>query len=100
MLIPDERTVLGAHTTKRLSALLGRSGAHDKGWVFNSGNPVPIDGDLLLLCVELVQVDGIVINPPLTELLLSDIRQMAIIVKLGLFDWNFDACRYKVQALI
>ena len=60
--IPDERTVL--------RDFLGRSGAHDN--VFNSGYPVPIDGNLLLLCVELVQLDYIVVDSPIAELLLSD----------------------------
>ena len=100
MLIPHERTVLGALTLTRPSSLLGRTGAHNKVRVFNSGDPVAIHWNLLLVCVELVQVDSIVIDSPLRHLLLSDLRQVDIIVKLGLFYGNLNVGGLKVQALI
>ena len=97
-LVIDVWTILGPQPWP--PTFFWRSRAYHEVWIFNSGYSVSVNGDLFLFCVEIVQVDSVIISLPLRLKLICDMWYMDIIVKLGLFGGNFDISGYKVQVLI
>lgn len=66
----------------------------------NVWDPVSVDGNILLRCVEGIQDDLTLLDLPYLQLLLGDVRVVCVVIEVCLLDRYLDASFHEIETLV